>query len=258
MMRTLQLILAYDGTRYAGWQIQNKAQDARCMTQGKEQKPTIQGTLQQTLRRILQEPVTVVGSGRTDAGVHALAQVAHVKTHSRIAVAALHRALNGLLPQDMTVRRIEEAPETFHAQRDAVSKRYRYTLATGPAVLPFERRYVHHLRQSLDIARMRRAATALRGRHDFLAFRASGSSAKTTRRRLSDVRVKRLPDRVVIELEGDGFLYKMARGIVGTLMEIGRGRLPEKTMRRILRTKDRRLVGPTAPARGLMLLHVRY
>lgn len=247
-MRTLKLTLAYDGTGYAGWQIQK----------GGKGKPTIQGTLQETLRRILQEPVTVVGSGRTDAGVHALAQVAHVRTRSTIVRERLRRALNGLLPPDITVRRLEEAPEGFHAQRDAVSKRYRYTLVTGPVVLPFERPYVQHLRQSLAITRMRRAARGLRGRHDFLAFRASGSSAQTTKRKLSDVRIKQMPDRVVIELEGDGFLYKMVRGIVGTLMEIGRGRLPEKTMRRILRTKDRRLVGPTAPARGLMLLHVRY
>lgn len=252
-MRTLKLTIAYDGTRYAGWQAQRRQHTA-----DSRQKPTIQGTLEETLGRILQEQVRVIGSGRTDAGVHARAQVAHLRTRSAITSERLHRAVNGLLPPDITVSRVEDAPETFHAQRQAVSKRYRYTLVTAPAVLPFERPYVHHVRSPLRAARMRRAAQRLRGSHDFLAFCAAGSSAKTTRRRLSDVQVRQQPGRLVIELEGNGFLYKMVRGIVGTLMEIGRGRLPEEAMTRIMRTKDRRLVGPTAPARGLMLLRVKY
>ena len=257
-MRTIKLTIAYDGTRYAGWQAQTSRHQTSDIRHQHVEKPTIQGTLQDVLRRILQEPVTVVGSGRTDAGVHARAQVAHLKTHSAIATEKLHRAVNGLLPPDITVSRIDDAPETFHAQRQAVSKRYRYTLVTAPAVLPFERPYVHHVRSPLRVARMRRAAQRLRGSHDFRAFRASGSSATTTRRRLSDVQVRQRSGRLVIELEGNGFLYKMVRGIVGTLMEIGRGRLPEEAMTRIMRTKDRRLVGPTAPARGLMLLKVAY
>ncbi|HAM41853.1 MAG: tRNA pseudouridine(38-40) synthase TruA [Omnitrophica WOR_2 bacterium RIFCSPLOWO2_02_FULL_63_16] len=259
-MRTLKLTIAYDGTRYAGWQVQRHKRPAPSTqhTAHSTQKPTIQGTLEETLGRILQEQVRVVGSGRTDAGVHAHAQVAHLKTRSAIASEKLERAVNGLLPPDITVSRIDEAPESFHAQRQAVSKRYRYTLVIGPAVLPFERSYVHHVRSPLRVARMRRAAQRLRGSHDFRAFCASGSSAKTTRRRLSDVQVTQKPGHLAIELEGNGFLYKMVRGVVGTLLEIGRGRLPEGIIERILRTKDRRLVGPTAPARGLMLLNVSY
>src|SRR3989338_8445151 len=155
-MRTLKLTIAYDGTRYAGWQVQRHKRPAPSTqhTAHSTQKPTIQGTLEETLGRILQEQVRVVGSGRTDAGVHAHAQVAHLKTRSAIASEKLERAVNGLLP-----------PEIFHAQRQAVSKRYRYTLVIGPAVLPFERSYVHHVRSPLRVARMRRAAQRLRGSH---------------------------------------------------------------------------------------------
>ncbi len=261
-MRTLKLTIAYDGTRYAGWQVQRPK--SIVPSPQSTEKPTIQGALQEVLQQILREPVTVVGSGRTDAGVHALGQVAHVKTCSSMPVLRLQRALNALLRSDITVTRLEEAPETFHAQRHAVSKRYRYTIVTAPAVLPFERATVHHVWGRLDVSRMRREAQVLTGRHDFRAFCASGSSAlqvgttKTTVRTLSDVQVRRHRDRVVMEFEGDGFLYKMVRGIAGTLIGVGRGRLPTGTMERILRTKDRRLVGPTAPARGLILLNVRY
>ena len=245
-MRTLKLTLAYNGTRYAGWQVQRGT------------KPTIQGTLQATLAHVLGERVTVVGSGRTDAGVHALGQVAHVKTRSRIPVEKLLRALNGLLPPDIAVTRIEEVTENFHAQYHAAAKRYRYTIVTSPAVLPFDRPYVHHVRIPLNVSLMRNEAAALKGRHDFRAFCASGSSVRDTHRTLSRMQLRRQKDRVIIELDGDGFLYKMVRGIVGTLIDIGRGRLPAGTMAHLLKTKDRRLVGPTAPARGLMLMGVTY
>ena len=163
-MRTLKLTVAYDGTRYAGWQSQVR-RNQKPVT-GNQRKPTIQGTLEQVLGKILQERVTVVGSGRTDAGVHALAQIAHVKTRSAIPCARLQRSLNQLLPPDIAVARLEEADEAFHARFDARRKRYRYRLFTGAVVPPFIRPYVHHVRAPLRVSAMRRELAALRGRRD--------------------------------------------------------------------------------------------
>ncbi|MBI4354540.1 MAG: tRNA pseudouridine(38-40) synthase TruA [Candidatus Omnitrophica bacterium] len=256
-MRTLKLTIAYDGTRYAGWQVQPGS------------KPTIQGVLQDALRRILGERVSVLGSGRTDAGVHAVGQVAHLRTRASMAPERLFLALNHLLPPDIAVRDVREAPEQFHAQFDAVSKRYRYRLVNGPIVLPFERPYVQQIRAPLNARLMQREAAVLRGRHDMAPFQRTGRPVRDTRRTISDISVRRqacLPSDIrggqgsliTIEIEADGFLYMMVRIIVGTLINIGRGYRPPGTIARILRTRDKRLVGPTAPARGLMLLQVRY
>ena len=245
-MRTLKLAIAYDGTRYAGWQVQRH-------------KPTIQGTLEGALRRILQEPVRVVGSGRTDAGVHAEAQVAHVRTHSGMPRERLLRSLNQLLPPDVAVTRIEEAGATFHARFRASRKRYRYRLFTGPVVPPFVRPYVHQVRAPLDVALMRREAAALRGTHDFKAFaRAAAVPRGTTRRTLTAIRVRRFGDELHLDVEGNGFLHTMVRTIAGTLVDVGRGRLPPGTARRMLRTGSRALAGTVAPAQGLTLRAVAY
>ncbi len=244
-MRTLKLTIAYDGTRYAGWQIQPA-------------RATVQGVLQRALRRILQERVYVIGSGRTDAGVHALAQAAHIKTRSDMPVGRLRRALSGTLPPDIAVTAITEVSPRFQAQFHAKRKRYRYQIVNGPVVLPFERLYVHQVQAPLNVALMRREAAVLRGRHDFRAFCAAGSSVTDTRRTISRLQVRRQRGRITIDVEADGFLYNMVRGIAGTLIDIGRGRLSAGTMRRILRTKDRRLLGQSAPGRGLMLMAVVY
>ena len=256
-MRTLKLTVAYDGTRYAGWQVQVARGQTSEVRRQKGRKPTIQGTLEQTLRRILQEPVHVVGSGRTDAGVHADAQVAHVRIHSRLECRRLQRSLNQLLPADIAVLRLEEAPAAFHARFSARRKRYRYRLYTGPAVPPFVRPYVHHLPTPLDLPAVRREAAALRGRHDFRAF-ARARPHGTTRRTITAVTCTRHGPELRLEVEGNGFLHTMVRSIVGTLLDVGRGRLPEGTVRRLLRTGDRRLAGTTAPAGGLTLLSVGY
>lgn len=247
-MRTLKLTIAYDGTRYAGWQVQDR-----------NNKPTIQGTLETALRRILQEPVRVIGSGRTDAGVHAEAQVAHVRTRSGIARERLLRSLNQLLPPDLAVLRLDDADETFHARFRAIRKRYRYRLAIGPVVPPFSRPYVHHVRAPLNIPLMQREAAAVRGAHDFKVFaRAGGLPRGTTRRTITDLQVRRRGGELQVEVEGNGFLHTMVRSIVGTLVDVGRGRRPAGTVRRMLRTGDRRLAGTTAPACGLTLLSVTY
>lgn len=244
-MRTLKLTIAYDGTRYAGWQVQPA-------------RATVQGVLQRSLQRILHERVCVIGSGRTDAGVHALAQAAHINTRSDISVGRLRRALNGVLPPDIAVTAIHEAAPRFQAQFHAKRKHYRYQIVNGPVVLPFERPYVHWVQVPLNVALMRREAAVLRGRHDFQAFCAAGSSVTDARRTISRLQVRRQHGRITIDAEADGFLYNMVRGIAGTLIDIGRGRLPAGTMARILRTKDRRLLGQSAPARGLTLMAVVY
>lgn len=249
-MRTLKLTIAYDGTRYGGWQVQIGHQAS---------KPTIQGTLEQTLRQLLRERVAVIGSGRTDAGVHALAQVAHIRTRSLMPVVRLLRSLNQLLPPDIAVTRIEEASAHFHAQYRAVKKRYRYRIFTGHVVPPFIRPYVHQVYTPLNLARMRREAAALRGRHDFRAFaKAAATTRRSTKRTIGDVRLVRRSGELHLDVEGNGFLHTMVRSIAGTLIDVGRGKLPPGTVKRMLATKNRRMTGTTAPAKGLTLVSVDY
>ena len=245
-MRTLKLTLAYDGTKYAGWQVQAVRQ------------ATIQGTLQAALHRILGEPVSVIGSGRTDAGVHAVGQVASCRVWSVTPCDRLQQAFNAVLPRDIVVTRLEEAPADFHARFHARSKRYRYRIATGPVVLPFDRRYVHHVPVALRLPLMRREASRLLGRHDLRPFHKAGRPVADTRRTISFVRLARRGTLIECDIEANGFLYGMMRSIVGTLLDIGRGRLPAGTMARILKTQDRRLLGTAAPAKGLWLIEVKY
>ena len=257
-MRTLKLTLAYDGTRYAGWQVQNRRQKAEGRRQ-KQHKPTVQGTLEATLRQILQEPVRVVGSGRTDAGVHAVAQVAHVRTRASLPCARLRRSLNQLLPADIAVARLDDAPATFHARFSAATKRYRYRIATGAVASPFVRPYAYHVPVPLNVARMRRELAALRGRHNFRAFaRWNGAAPSRARRIITAVSLARRGGELHLDIEGNGFLHTMVRSIAGTVIDVGRGRLPPGTVKRMLATGDRRLAGTTAPARGLALMDVRY
>lgn len=252
-MRTLKLTIAYEGTRYAGWQVQAAG------TGGAPQR-TIQGTLERAIRQIVRERVAVVGSGRTDAGVHALAQVAHVKTASMLPCGRLVRAINHLLPPDITVTAVEDVPAGFHARFSAVTKRYRYRVVNGPTMPPFIRRYAHQVRAPLNIALMRREAAAVKGTHDFSSLaRRGGAGRSTTRRTVTAIAVRRREGELHIDIEADGFLHTMVRSIAGTLIDIGRGRLPAGTMRRLLsEPRARRLAGATAPPQGLMLLSVAH
>lgn len=260
-MRTLKLLLQYDGTDYAGWQRQARAR-------------SVQGVLEEALARIEGAPVLVVGAGRTDAGVHAIGQVASVRLRHPIAPRTLVRALNATLPPDVRVLEAEEVAPQFHPRYAAHAKTYLYRLVTGEVVPPFERRYVWHVRDALDVARLAAAARLFEGRHDFAAFRAAGGRPGSTERTISAVTVAAVPlaalwhqptaadastaQLITITLTGDGFLRHMVRTIVGTLVDVARGRREVATIERALRTGDRTAVGPTAPARGLFLVRVDY
>ena len=257
-MRTLKLTIAYDGTRYAGWQRQAVTRSAFGVRRSEAKVPTVQGTLERVLSRVLDERVHVVGSGRTDSGVHALAQVAHVRSANHMPLATLRRALNQLLPPDIVVTGIARAGATFHARFSAKRKRYRYRLALTPAPSPFARHYAYHVRGLLRIAAMRRAARALKGAHDFKPFQVAGRHTTNTTRCVTDLRWVRRDGELWFEIEANGFLYKMIRRIMGTLLDVGRGSKPPTVIKNILRHGNPCLVGPTAPAHGLTLVSVTY
>jgi tRNA pseudouridine38-40 synthase len=249
-MRTLRLTIAYDGTRYCGWQVQRRV--------GAEKpQPTVQAALEATLARILQEKVRLVGSGRTDAGVHAEAQVAHLKTAHRISAERLLRSVNGLLADDIAILSITEVPDSFHARFSAREKHYRYRLYTGKVVPPFVKPYVHHVTFPLNLTAMRREAAALKGRHNFRAF-AHVAAGKSAVRTIRSVALSRRGNEIWFDFRGEGFLHTMVRSLVGTLLDVGRGRLPAGTVKRLLALPGRRSLGTTAPAKGLVLVAVCY
>ena len=252
-VRTLKLTIAYDGTDFSGWQVQAAGRD-------RPAQRTIQGTIEAALFQILRERVHVRGSGRTDAGVHALAQVAHTCIRSEIPLENLQRGLNALLRPSIVITDLVEAPPGFHAQYRAIRKRYRYRIVNAPFVSPFEHRYAQCIMVPLKAAVMKREVRVLRGRHDFAPFQKVGSVVvKDATRTISDVRLtKRAGGYLDFEIEANGFLYGMVRRIVGTLIQVGQGYKPPGTIARILRTKNSSLVGPTAPARGLCLVRVTY
>jgi tRNA pseudouridine38-40 synthase len=246
-MRNIRLDLEYDGTAYHGWQVQPHV-------------PTIQQKLEETLLQILGERVRVVGAGRTDAGVHALGQVGHFPTESALEVGALFRGMNSLLPEDIVVKAVRDAPSGFHARKSALMKRYEYWILNDPTPSAFHHRFFWHVRVALDQLKMQRAAQLLVGEHDFASFQASGGEpGKDTIRDLRLLEIREVQDGVIrIAAEGKGFLRGMARILVGTLVDVGRGRIPELAVEDILMAKDRRRAGRTAPGRGLFLTWVRY
>ena len=244
--RRIKLLIAYDGTRYHGWQLQPRA-------------VTVQGTLEACLSRLTNGPVRLHAAGRTDAGVHALGQVAHFDTASGIAVSSLVRGLNSLLPEDIVVRRAVEARGGFHARYDAMRKTYVYQLHNHTVPSLFGARYAWHVPQRLDVPAMQAAAQSLVGRHDFSAFRgALRGDARAPVRCLHRLSLRHQAPRLVFVLSADGFLYRMARSIVGTLVAVGRGAIAAEAVGDMLRARQRRLAGPTAPAHGLFLAHVSY
>ncbi len=238
-------VIQYIGTRYAGWQIQKN-------------QITVQGLLRESLARVSGETVSVVGSGRTDSGVHALAQVAHFRLSEPVPPDRLQRALNGVLPWDIRVLGLSRAPATFHAQRSAVRKRYEYRIFNGRVLPPFLHDRVLHVVTPLDVDAMRQGAACLPGRHDFKAFTAAASKVRDFERTLSRLELHQRGPHLRIVCEADGFLHHMVRNITGTLLEVGRGRRPPEDVARVLATQDRRQAGPTAPPQGLYLVKVWY
>ena len=251
-MRVLKLTVAYDGTRFVGWQRQAEGE-------------SIQGLLEQVLERLNGSPVMVSGAGRTDAGVHALGQVASVALTCRHDVQTLMRAVNAQLPPDIRVRTVEDVPSDFHARFSARAKTYRYQLRDGGLASPFDGAFVWHLPETLDIPAMQAAAGALVGTHDFGAFQSVGTPVSTSVRTITRSEVTRVPSAsalcpalLVYEATGNGFLRHMVRAIVGTLVEVGRGRREVATMSRLLAGAPRSEAGATAPPQGLFLVGVEY
>lgn len=244
-MQNLKLTVEYDGTAYHGWQVQPGL-------------PTIQGVFDETVKRISGDEVRVTGAGRTDAGVHAMGQVANFWTKKDLAPDAWRRALNGLLPSDIVVQRVEPAPEDFDARRSARHKTYRYTILNTPHPSALERHWVLHISDSLALAEMAEGAAYLIGEHDFSAFRAANDNLRNPVRRVYEARFGSEANHLHLVMTGSGFLKHMIRIIVGTLLDVGRGKLTPDDFQRILRSKDRQGAGRTAPPHGLCLMHVSY
>lgn len=245
-MRNIKLIMSYDGSDFQGWQTQPGYR-------------TVQETLESAIARLTgAAKIRVNASGRTDAGVHAVGQVANFYCATAIPVGKLPAAINAHLPDDIVVHSAQEMPQAFDANRDAVRKLYRYVIHDGATVNPFLRRYACHCKHRLDAQAMGRVAAALVGRHDFHSFETDWPNRMSSVRTITHLAVNRAGDYVWIDVEADGFLYNMVRTIAGTLMNVGRGFWPESMVAEILAAEDRTLAGPTAPAHGLFLMRVTY
>jgi len=247
MMRNLMLTLAYDGADFHGWQQQPEIR-------------TVQGCLEQALRRVVRHQVMVIGCSRTDAGVHAAGYVANFYATTPAPNEAVFRSVGSRLPKDMTLIHLAGAPLTFHATRSAVSKLYRYRLyaAQGRPCEVLQQRCTYHVWTPLDEDAMHEAAEHLIGMHDFTSFASVGNVRDSNIRTIHRLEIYRYGEELRFDIEGDGFLYKQVRNMVGTLIEIGRGHWPPSQAKEILDAKDRSVAGPTAPARGLCLQWVRY
>ena len=241
----LKLILEYDGTHYHGWQLQQNA-------------VTLQGTLEAVLRRLLNEPVRLRVAGRTDAGVHALGQVAAFKSATVTDINRFQRSLNALLPQDIVVTQVEEVPDTFNPRRDARSRTYLYRILNRPWPSAFWARYSWPVPLPLDHEAMDRAAALLVGDHDCSSFQGADSVTHNPRRTVLRSSVRRAEDFLVYEIEARSFLRHMVRNIVGTLVDVGRGALSVEDFARILAARDRTRAGLNAPPQGLFLVEVKY
>jgi tRNA pseudouridine38-40 synthase len=253
-MRTVKLTVAYDGTRLVGWQRQADGE-------------SVQGLLEEALARFEGAPVSVQGAGRTDAGVHAFGQVASVRLTCEHEAATLTRALNAQLPEDVRVLSVEDVASDFHARFSARAKTYNYHIGNAPIATPFGRTYVWHIAEPLEIGAMQHAAAMLVGTHDFAAFRSAGSDTAGTIRTVTRSQLAwREPSSVphessrvlVYEVSGNGFLRHMVRAIVGTLVEVGRGRRAPEAIAALLDGGSRAEAGATAPPHGLFLVGVDY
>lgn len=244
-MRNVKLIIEYDGTNYHGWQTQKNAK-------------TVQDTIERAIKGLTGEEIDLTGSSRTDFGVHALGQVANFKTNSSIPADRFSYALNRMLPEDIVIKESKEVSLDFHARFQAKGKKYRYLIYSSRFPSAILRKRTYHVSYNLDFEAMEKAVSYFTGTHDFTAFKASGSSVKTSVRTITDVSLKNGEDVIRFEICGDGFLYNMVRIIVGTLVDVGMGRIKADSIPDIIGSLDRKKAGRTAPAEGLYLIEVYY
>lgn len=245
MMKRIKFLVAYDGTAYHGFAKQKNAM-------------TIQESLEKAIFDITKQEIEVVGSGRTDTGVHAKGQCCIIDIETSIPIERFGKALNSRLPKDIRVRDVEEVDKEFHPRFSVKRKTYRYQILTSQVDDPFLSKYVYFYPYPLDLEKMRRAANYIIGTHDFKCFCASGATVKTTERTVYSLEINLIDDMIQIDICGNGFLYNMVRIIAGTLIEVGRGKITPEDIEKIIASKDRGQAGPTAPPMGLMMLDTKY
>ena len=244
-MKRIKLVTAYDGTNYHGSQIQNNGE-------------TIEGVLKMELSSLLKEDIQIIGASRTDAGVHARGNVFVFDTESRIPPEKFTYALNARLPEDIRIQYSEEVPLTFHPRHQDTVKTYEYRILNRKLPLPEYRLHTHFTYEALNIEKMQQACKFFIGEYDFASFCAAGSQVESTVREIYDLHVKKEGDLITISVTGNGFLYNMVRIIAGTLLKVGSGQFEPEDMEGIIQGRDRSLAGPTAPAKGLTLIEIRY
>lgn len=246
MIKNYRMVLEYDGSRYDGWQKQGNTEQ------------TVQGKIENVLERMVGQPVEVHGSGRTDAGVHALAQVANFHGDVQMPEPEIKEYLNKYLPEDIAVKSVERVPDRFHSRLHAEEKTYLYRIEMGERKQVFERKYIYGLLKALDVEAMERAAAFFIGEHDFKSFCSNRKMKKSTVRTIKKIEFEQQGSRLFIRYTGNGFLYNMVRILTGTLIEVGLGQRKAEEMKEILAAKDRNAAGCTAPPEGLFLEQVHY
>lgn len=244
-MRNIKLVIEYDGTNYFGWQIQKVGS-------------TIQGTIEKAIMKATGEVVEIIGSSRTDSGVHARGYVANFKTNSTIPGNKFREAINTRLPDDIVILHSEEVNEEFHSRYDSKGKTYTYSILNSELPIAIGKNYVYHVRGKFDIEKMKETCEFFIGTHDFKSFKSDGSSVKTTVRTISDLHIEVCNNSIKFFITGDGFLYNMVRIIVGTLLQVGRGTKTPMDIKRIIDNPDRSGAGMCVPALGLVLEEVFY
>lgn len=245
-MRNIKLTIEYDGKGFNGWQKQPN-------------KLNIQGTIEQAIKTITGEEIELNASGRTDAGVHALGQVANFKTNSNIPIEKIAIAINSNLKKSIRILQAEEVEERFHSRLSCKKKTYRYVINNSDIPSAIYRNLETHIPIKLDVGKMQEGAKYLEGEHDFKSFKASGTSSKSSVRTIYSAKVIQMPnERIYIELTGNGFLYNMVRIIAGTLVEVGSGKIKPEEIKSIIEAKDRAMAGKTLPPQGLFLVSVNY
>lgn len=241
----IKLTVEYDGTHYHGWQVQASGE-------------TIQSVLERAVCTLVGRPTRVIGSGRTDAGVHALGQVANFRSDKELQPHRVQRALNALTPEDVTIKTVEIVPDSFHARRDGRSRIYEYRILNRPSPSPFHLKFAWHVHDPLDLAAMREAITCVRGEHDFSSFRAAGCDAAHPVRTIYQVSLKSTDELIVFSVEATAFLRHMVRNLIGTVVEVGRQQRTPQSFAELLKARDRTQAGIKAPAKGLFLIEVKY